>query len=1506
MLDEFSYYCSFISVQLLLFPSRLPCTLTGMMLSSIACGIFQSLYVPWSFCFSPYCLWRFPASSPLSLSHPVSRLSVLRERARSPGKRAREVGTRTGRGRLGDVRREDRKRLGGGREERVGKKEGRRDREREEGRRGENERRFWTLKILKGTTESWTEPRALVGTMGTPLLCILLATVTGARGWGWCTSGWSPAIGDRNPWLQIDLMKKHKIRAVATQGSFNSWDWVTRYMLLYGDRVDSWTPFYQRGHNSTFFGNVNESAVVRHDLHYHITARYIRIVPLAWNPRGKIGLRLGLYGCPYKSDVLYFDGDDALSYRFPKGVSRTLWDVFAFSFKTEEKEGLLLHSEGIQGDYVTLELKNAQLLLHMSLGSNPIHGRPAHTTVMAGGVLNDLHWHYLRLDRFGRDVNLTLDGEVQRFLLNGDFEKLNLDNEMFIGGLVRARQKNLAYRENFRGCMENVIFNRVNIADLAVRGHSRISSEGKVAFRCLDPVPHPINFGGPHNFVQVPGFPRRGRFAVSFRFRTWDLTGMLLFSSLSDGLGHVELMLSDGQVNVSIAQPARKKLQFAAGYRLNDGFWHEVNFAAQENTAVISIDDVAGAEFRVSHPLQIRTGTSYFFGGCPKPASLWGCHSNQTAFHGCMELLKVDGQLVNLTLVEFHRLGRYAEVLFDTCGITDRCFPNPCEHGGRCYQSWDDFICYCDLTGYKGEICHQPLYKESCEAYRLSGKTSGNFTIDPDGSGPLKPFVVYCDIRENRAWTVVRHDRQWTTRVTGSSQERPFLGAIQYWNASWEEVSALANASQHCEQWLEFSCYNSRLLNTAGGYPFSFWIGRNEEQHFYWGGSQPGIQRCACGLDKSCVDPTLYCNCDADEPQWRTDKGLLTFVDHLPVTQVVVGDTNRSNSEAQFFLKPLRCYGDRNSWNTISFHTGASLLFPPIRANYSLDVSFYFKTTAESGVFLENMAGRPWQWRRPYLRLELNTSRDVVFAFDVGNGDENLTVHNEEVEFNDDEWHLVRAEINVKLARLRVDHGPWEIRPMPLQTYIWLEYDRPLTVGSAEHKRRPFLGCLRAMRLNGITLNLEGRANASEGTSPNCTGRCLHPKLPCFHGGRCVERYSYYTCDCDLTAFEGPYCNHDIGGFFEEGTWVRYNLQSALRSAAQEFSHMLSRPVPGYEPGYVPGYDTPGYVPGYHGPGYQLPDYPRPGRPVPGYRGPVYNVTGEEVSFSFSTTSAPAVLLYVSSFVQDYMAVLIKEDGTLQLRYQLGTSPYVYPLTTRPVTDGQSHSINITRVYRSLFIQVDYFPLMEQKFSLLVDSQLDSPKALYLGRVMETGVIDPEIQRYNTPGFSGCLSGVRFNNVSPLKTHFRAPRPFPRDISEALRVQGDLAESNCGAMPHSGLEVPPELDPWYLPPDFIYYHDDGWVAIIIGFVVTLLLLGLIGLLVLFYLQNHRYKGSYHTHEPKATHDYHAASKAPLPPSTPARAPAPQPQAQAPAPAPAPAPALRDQNLPQILEESRSE
>lgn len=40
------------------------------------------------------------------------------------------------------------------------------------------------------------------------------------------------------------------------------------------------------------------------------------------------------------------------------------------------------------------------------------------------------------------------------------------------------------------------------------------------------------------------------------------------------------------------------------------------------------------------------------------------------------------------------------------------------------------------------------------------------------------------------------------------------------------------------------------------------------------------------------------------------DTGVLSYKDHLPVREVVIGDTNRTASEAVYSIGPLRCYGD--------------------------------------------------------------------------------------------------------------------------------------------------------------------------------------------------------------------------------------------------------------------------------------------------------------------------------------------------------------------------------------------------------------------------------------------------------------------------------------------------------------------------------------------------------------------------------------------------------------------
>lgn len=44
---------------------------------------------------------------------------------------------------------------------------------------------------------------------------------------------------------------------------------------------------------------------------------------------------------------------------------------------------------------------------------------------------------------------------------------------------------------------------------------------------------------------------------------------------------------------------------------------------------------------------------------------------------------------------------------------------------------------------------------------------------------------------------------------------------------------------------------------------------------------------------------------------YRTDDtGLLSYKDHLPVSEILIGDTNKTGSQVIYRIGPLRCYGD--------------------------------------------------------------------------------------------------------------------------------------------------------------------------------------------------------------------------------------------------------------------------------------------------------------------------------------------------------------------------------------------------------------------------------------------------------------------------------------------------------------------------------------------------------------------------------------------------------------------
>lgn len=71
------------------------------------------------------------------------------------------------------------------------------------------------------------------------------------------------------------------------------------------------------------------------------------------------------------ADVISFDGHGVISYRFRSKKMKIVKDVISLKFRTMAGDGVLLHGEGQQGDYISLELHRARLQLRINLGSLP-------------------------------------------------------------------------------------------------------------------------------------------------------------------------------------------------------------------------------------------------------------------------------------------------------------------------------------------------------------------------------------------------------------------------------------------------------------------------------------------------------------------------------------------------------------------------------------------------------------------------------------------------------------------------------------------------------------------------------------------------------------------------------------------------------------------------------------------------------------------------------------------------------------------------------------------------------------------------------------------------------------------------------------------------------------------------------------------------------------------------------------------------------------------------------
>uniref|UniRef100_A0A3Q0RWD8 Contactin associated protein like 3 n=1 Tax=Amphilophus citrinellus TaxID=61819 RepID=A0A3Q0RWD8_AMPCI len=1061
--------------------------------------------------------------------------------------------------------------------------------------------------------------------------------------------GWSPLVSDRYQWLEVDLGRRTQITAVATQGRYGSSDWLTAYVLMFSDTGHNWRQHRQEDSLGAFPGNSNADTVVQYKLEQPVIARFLRLIPLDWNPTGRIGLRLEIYGCRYTSSVASFDGSSSLVYRLSVRASWTVMETISLKFKTLKNSGTLLHAEGQRDHSLTLVLEKGKLLLYHQQGTN----HHSSLLVSLGSLLDDQHWHHVKLERLSTHLNLTVDKNTQQVHTPAELSHWHIHTLTVAAVQSHGLQKPILSNRNFHGCLENLLYSDINLIDLAK--HS--SPQGNVTFSCAEPVSVAVTFTDSHSFLQLPGLTSwsTGPVSVTLQFRTWNKAGLLLTFGLPQQDGSVFLYLSQARLRLQISKP---------GSGLNDGQWHYVELNFKHDHLSITVDKDEGATAHISISLPLTSDSQLFFGG--KNTCI------MYLFQGCMRLLTLDDQIVDLIKVQQRLLGNYSHLQIDMCGIIDRCSPSHCEHGGMCSQSWSTFHCNCSDSGYRGATCHSSIYEQSCEAYKHKGNTSGHYYIDVDGSGPIKPQLIYCNMTDDRTWMVIQHNNTELTRVQSSTERNQHFAYFDY-SSEEEQLAAAISQSEHCEQELSYHCRKSRLFNTLDGAPFSWWVGGPGPGLIQtsWGGELSGSRQCACSLQDSCLDSSHYCNCDADYDQWTEDSGLLTHKETLPVRSLVLGDIHRPGSEAAYRVGPLRCHGDKNFWNAAFFDKETSYLhFPTFQGELNADISFLFKTTSSSGVFLENLG------IRDFIRIELSSSMEVIFSFDVGNGPLEVRVKTS-VPLNDSRWHRVRAERNVKEASLRVDNFPAATHEAPADGLVHLQLNSQLFIGTAS-RQKGFLGCIRSLQLNGVTLDLEERAKITPGVLPGCPGHCSSYGSLCQNEGRCEEKANGFSCNCGQSAYTGAFCHNEVSASFKSTTSITYILKEPF-----ELSRNSSA--------------------------------------LPSSIYSDITLRGENISLSFSTNQSPALLLYVSSFYREYLILLINKHVIRNL-----SSPSV------------------------------------------------SPFFVFLSLHSESDGLDAELAGLASLGFTGCLSGVRFNSISPLKAallHHDSP----------VIVTGPLVQSSCGS-----------------------------------------------------------------------------------------------------------------------------
>nr|XP_040056440.1 neurexin 3a isoform X12 [Gasterosteus aculeatus aculeatus] len=939
-----------------------------------------------------------------------------------------------------------------------------------------------------------------------------------------------------------------------------------------------------------------------------------------------------------EENVATFRGSEYFCYDLSQNPIQSSSDEITLSFKTWQRNGLILHT-GKSADYVNLALKDGAVSLVINLGSGAFEA----IVEPVNGKFNDNSWHDVKVTRNLRQVTISVDGILTTTgYTQEDYTMLGSDDFFYVGGSPStADLPGSPVSNNFMGCLKEVVYKnndiRLELSRLARIVDPKMKIQGEVSYKCENVATlDPISFETPEAYISLPKWNTKRMGSISFDFRTTEPNGLILFThgkpqerkdaarsqkntkvdffavELLDGSLYLLLDMGSGTIKVKATQT-----------KVNDGAWYHVDIQRDGRSGTISVNS-RRTPFTASGESEILDleGDMYL-GGLPSdrtnlilPTELWTAMLNY-GYVGCIRDLFIDGRSKDIRQIAEAQNGAGIK---PSCNKQPgkQCESYPCKNRGVCKEGWNRFICDCTGTGYWSRTCER-------EASILSY----------DGSMYMK--VVMPNIMHTEAEDVslrFRSQRAYGLLMATTSRESADTLRLELDGGRVKLTVNLGKGPEtlYAGQKLNDNEWHTvRVVRRGKTYKLTVdddvaegqMVGDHTRLEFH--NIETGImteRRFVSSIPSSFIGHLQS----------------LRFNGMLYIDLCKNGDIDYCELNARFGIRSIIA-------DPVTFKSKSSYLsLATLQAYTSMHLFFQFKTTSPDGFIIFNSGDG-----NDFIAVEL-VKGYIHYVFDLGNGP-NLIKGKSDRALNDNQWHNVAiTRDNSNTHTLKVDaiattQSINGAKNLDLKGDLFIAGLGPGMYGNLPKlvaSREGYQGCLASIDLNGRLPDLLNDAlfrsgqieRGCEGPSTTCQ------EDSCANMGICIQQWENYTCDCSMTSYTGIQCN-------DPGTTYIFGKGGGLIT-------------------------------------FKWPANERP------------STRTDRLTVGFSTSLKDGILVRIESApgLGDYLMLHIQQ-GKIGVTFNIGTVDISVRESSTPVNDGKYHVVRFTRNGGNATLQVDNWSINE-------------------------------------------------------------------------------------------------------------------------------------------------------------------------------------------------------------------